>query len=268
MSITVGRLVENLFALYPAADSAEWDNCGLAAGDPAAEVTGVYITLDPTLLALVEAQVAGANVVLTHHPVFLGQLDSVVAGQDSSGIVFEAVSRGISLVAMHTNLDRSPSVQQLLPGLLSLAYECPLEGCATLEADELPIARYGQVSRADDGEILATLALRVGSALGVAPRVSGDPARAVTTVATATGSAGSLIDDAIAAGADVLVAGEVRYHDALYALGSGLCLIEVGHDVSETCMLSTLYDAVLGMDGVTPGMVTVSSTAPHWWTSI
>jgi len=49
----------------------------------------------------------------------------------------------------------------------------------------------------------------------------------------------------MAAGADALVCGEVRYHDALDAAESGLAIIEVGHDVSEWPLVEVLGRAAL-----------------------
>lgn len=263
---TIGSLVEHLFARFPANDAAEWDNCGLAAGDPAAEVRGVHVALDPSAFTVAEAREAGANVLLTHHPAFLGTLDSVVADTSASGVVFEAVASGIALVAMHTNLDRAVHARSLLPGILGIEYVAPLEGAA-LGDDVVPAARYGQICTAPAGETVSSLASRAAAAFDVAPRVWGDPGRTVAVIATATGSAGSLVEDALAVEADVLVCGELRYHDALAAHAAGLVVIEVGHDVSEFCLLAPLTEAVLELDGVSPAMVTESTARPLWWTA-
>ena len=63
-------------------------------------------------------------------------------------------------------------------------------------------------------------------------RYSGDARRPVQRVACLPGSGGSLV--AAAAGvADVLVTGDIKYHQAREAAGLGLALIEVPHDVAE-----------------------------------
>ena len=65
---------------------------------------------------------------------------------------------------------------------------------------------------------------------------AGDPGRVVDTVAVVTGSGGSLIEEAAAA-ADVLVTGDLKYHDADRAADLGLALILVPHDHLETFAL-------------------------------
>jgi len=58
-------------------------------------------------------------------------------------------------------------------------------------------------------------------------------ARTVERVAVCGGSGASLIEAAGAAGADVFVTGDVRYHDAQRAIASGLVVIDAGHDATE-----------------------------------
>jgi putative NIF3 family GTP cyclohydrolase 1 type 2 len=126
-------------------------------------------------------------------------------------------------------------------------------------------ARLGQLCDAPAGTTLASLVAQVQAAFGCSPRVWGDPLTALSRVVTATGSAGSLIRDVRRSGADALVAGEVRYHEALNALESGVCVVELGHDVSEWPLVSLLEEVVLGVDGVDPDTVHVLPAAAGWW---
>jgi hypothetical protein len=124
-------------------------------------------------------------------------------------------------------------------------------------------ARLGRICRWLPGATLGGLAGHCASILGVRPRVWGDPACEVSVIAVANGSASSLVKRA-ASVADVLVAGEVRYHDALDAVAAGLCVIEAGHDVTEWPLVDVLARAVRE---AAPGMrVTQESSSPGWWT--
>lgn len=98
--------------------------------------------------------------------------------------------------------------------------------------------RLGRLCEYEGGDV-ATLAAQVGQRLGVRPRIWGDLTGPAHRVAVAGGSAGSLIGDAVGS-AEVLVAGEVRYHDALDAVSRGLAIIEVGHDASEWPLVAVL----------------------------
>ena len=111
-------------------------------------------------------------------------------------------------------------------------------------------ARLGRLCEPSAPTTVGELARAVGASLECTPRIWGDPDVAVATVATASGSGGSLVRDAVDAGATVLLTGELRYHDALDALGSGLALIEAGHDATEWPMVPLLARAA----GLTPGL--------------
>jgi putative NIF3 family GTP cyclohydrolase 1 type 2 len=104
------------------------------------------------------------------------------------------------------------------------------------------------------------------SAFEVTPVAWGAPETTLSRIVTATGSAGSLIGDVIAAGAQALVAGEVRYHDALDAAENGLAVVELGHDVSEWPLVSLLEDAVRLTPGLDQSAVHVLPATPGWWT--
>lgn len=64
-------------------------------------------------------------------------------------------------------------------------------------------------------------------------RVAGDPRRGVRTVAVCGGAGATVIPAAIRAGADVLVTGDLKHHDAQAALDRGLALIDAGHFGTE-----------------------------------
>lgn len=144
-------------------------------------------------------------------------------------------------------------------------YEEPLITSADVEIARSS-ARMGMLNRAPDGLTLGALATLAAGAFNITPRIWGDPKTPLSRVATATGSASSLVGDVLASGAQALVAGEVRYHDALDALEMGLAVVELGHDVSEWPLVSLLEDAVRSVPGLDGETVHVLPATPGWWT--
>jgi len=85
---------------------------------------------------------------------------------------------------------------------------------------------------------LGALAMRLKGALRLAGvRVVGDPERLVTTGAVGAGSGAMLIAHAARRGAEVLITGDIGYHDARDAADAGLALIDVGHFNSEVIVV-------------------------------
>jgi hypothetical protein len=65
------------------------------------------------------------------------------------------------------------------------------------------------------------------------PRVLGDLLKSIKTIALCGGSGGSLVRDAVAAKADLLLTADVKYHQALEAKYLGLAVVDIGHAESE-----------------------------------
>ncbi|HEY5517215.1 MAG TPA: Nif3-like dinuclear metal center hexameric protein [Coriobacteriia bacterium] len=259
--IKVAALVAHLDAAIPFAWAAPWDRVGLLVGDGDAEVTRVLVSLDPTPEALDRAVAVGANVLVTHHPAFLDALDTVVAAPGAAGVAFEAARRGIALIACHTNLDRSPEGGDALPTVLGLEIVGPLEVAETPD-DGTPLA--GRLCEPGEARTLGALATLVGARLGVGTRVWGEPSSTVTLVGLAPGSGRSLVDFALAAGADALVTGELRYHVAHDALQRGLCVIEAGHDATEWPLTGALARIVERAPGLDPHDVITDDISFPW----
>ena len=266
-ALTVGELELKLLARFPREDSEPWDRMGLLVGDPAKLVTGVAVALDPTEDAIAAAVNAGANVLLTHHPVYLDPPDSFSPSRSiasAAGVaVFDAISNGIALMNFHTALDVSYEAQGVLPGMLGL-----VRGGILVPSAADPEKGYGQlcsIRPSDKPFKLAHLAARCTSVFGRLPRVWGDSTREIETVVVANGSAGNVVDAAIARSIDCLVCGEVRYHTALDASQAGLSIVEVGHDTSELPLTAILAQAAIEA-GIAQTSVMVVDQTRNWIT--
>jgi dinuclear metal center YbgI/SA1388 family protein len=264
--ITISEIYGHIDATIPFAWAEPWYRVGLLVGDRDVTVTRILVSLDPTHGALERAARAGANVLVTHHPAFLDPLEAVVAARGAAGVAFEAARRGIALIACHTNLDRSPRGADALPTALGLTIRGPLEARSDDERPDLPAGTPlgGRLCSPGDLETLGALAAAVGSRLGVGTRVWGDPASRVTLVALAPGSGRSLVPFALAAGADALVTGELRYHEAHDALERGLAVIEAGHDATEWPLTAALARIVAATPGLDPADVVTDRISYPW----
>ena len=74
--------------------------------------------------------------------------------------------------------------------------------------------------------------------------IAGDAGRRVSKVAVCGGAGAEFIDEALAAGADTFVTGDVKYHTAQNAVYSGLNIIDATHQGTELPMINTLADRI------------------------
>jgi dinuclear metal center YbgI/SA1388 family protein len=92
----------------------------------------------------------------------------------------------------------------------------------------------GRVGRLPQPAQLGELAKAVKAGLGAAAvQAVGDPAAPVGRVAVVCGAGGEFLHDAVRARADVLLTGEMRFHDYLAAQAQGLALVLPGHYATE-----------------------------------
>lgn len=92
----------------------------------------------------------------------------------------------------------------------------------------------GRIGELEKPATLVELAAKAKAALNAGfLQVVGDGAKPVRRVAVACGAAGEFLPDAIRAGAEVFLTGELRFHDALTARTAGLGVLSPGHYATE-----------------------------------
>lgn len=266
LGVTVQEIVDGIGNVFPYSDAEPWDRVGLIVGDERAEVTGILFALEPRLETIALAQEKGANVIVTHHPVFVEPLSQIsTQGPFAGRVVRAAVEAGISLINAHTNLDVSEDARRTIGEKLGLVgFRAAMSACDIKE--EPRESRYAVLWDTTVERSLAEIAHMCAKAYHATPTVYGDPHKRVTTVMTSTGGGGEHAVDALADGADVLITGEVKYHDAVAAEQCGVAIIELGHDVSEWPLVPLLKEAVLSQTFMRPENLFDAPPTPIWWT--
>lgn len=142
-------------------------------------------------------------------------------------------------------------------------YEEPAYEVIALEsaggAAGIGLGRIGELSSATDA---SGLAQRCREGLGADARLVGDPGRTVRRLAVCGGSGASLVGAAIAAGADALVTGDVKHHQALEAEAAGIAIIDAGHHGTEWPWVETLAAALSPPSGAFEVAVAKTDTDP------
>jgi dinuclear metal center YbgI/SA1388 family protein len=106
------------------------------------------------------------------------------------------------------------------------------------------LGRIGLLAEATTaGEFAVAVKERL-AASGV--RLVGEPGRRVKKVALCGGSGASLIHEAARKGADLMVTGDVKYHEAREAEAMGMAILDAGHFATELPMVQGLAAALRG----------------------
>ncbi len=230
MSVRLHEILDLLEEMAPAGLAESWDNPGLQVGAPDQKVAKLRLSLDPTIEALRRTAEAGAQLLLTHHPLIFEPLRSLDLRAYPGDVLAEAIGAGIAIIACHTNLDKAAGgINDILASMLSL------EGVEVLQSHgQEPGAGLGRIGRLPKEQPAADFADQVARVLGAGrPRLHGDPRMPVRRVAVVGGSGGSLAALAAERGADALVSGDLGHHQTLEAARLGLILVDAGHFGTE-----------------------------------
>ena len=182
-------------------------------------VTGVTASL-----ALIDAAIAeGADALLVHHGLFWRGQDGRVTGWMRQRLG-KLLAHDINLIAYHLPLDAHAELGNNAQWGQRLG----------LTAD----ARFGDqdlgfIGAAPAGLTLDALAGRLHTALDRAPVVLPGDGRPLRRVAWCSGGAQGYFEQAIAAGADAFLTGEISEPQAHYARETGVAFLACGHHASE-----------------------------------
>src|SRR4051812_26162658 len=133
-------LVDLLHGWYPPATAEDWDAVGLVHGDPDAEVTRVLFAVDPTLEVAREAAAWDADLLVTHHPLFLRPVHGFAATTPKGRTLATLAGAGCALLAAHTNADQAEGgVSESLALALGLTDLAPVLPAAAVALDKLTV---------------------------------------------------------------------------------------------------------------------------------
>lgn len=222
----LGDIIEQLQRVAPEDFAQDWDNVGLLVGDRRQEIQRIYIALDADEAAIAQAKAHGAELLLTHHPLIFSPLKKVNCDHFISARVVELLRSQMSYYAMHTNFDAA-KMGELAAERLGLTVEAPLADIFTRDGKDYGIGVVGSLK---EPEMIGGLCALVKEAFGLdTVKLFRAEDEQICRVAICPGSGKSTIRDAIAAGAQVLITGDIDHHSGIDAVAQGLSVIDAGH---------------------------------------
>ena len=238
----VKELTDWLDSRYPAGMAEHWDNVGLLVGDDEAEVHHVFLALDLTEGTLEEAVSAGADMIVTHHPMIFDGQKKINNHSFTGRRILKLIRNNIQYYAMHTNYDVL-GMAELSADYLKLTEREVLAVTAQTEHGE---EGFGRVGNLPHEMTLRECGKFVKDALALNDvKVYGDLDKIVQKAAICTGSGKSMIPDVLAKGAEVYVTGDIDHHTGIDAVASGMTIVDAGHYGTEYIFMNAMQK-VLG----------------------
>ena len=230
-----------------------YDNSGVLI-DTGADIGKILFSLDLSAAAVREAEKAGANLIVTHHPAIYSRIGNIRVGDPLGAKLAACLKNGISVVSMHLNLDAAAGgIDDCLmqgvrgatgaSGTAKPAVMQPLggEGCGYGRAygvRELPLSAFAEAVKTGLG------ARRV--------EVYGRAERKICRAASfcGAGAGEDSLEFALREGADVVVSSDFKHHILTLASETGLAVVQLTHYASENYGFEKYYRKIRGQAGV------------------
>lgn len=225
-------------AIAPPELAFSFDNVGLLIGPDHDEIRRVLVALDLNMDTAREAVETNADLVLTHHPEWLGGIKRFLPDHPDTAAPYILVRHGIGHFAAHTNLDIADGgVNDTICDLFKLSNVQKIAPDNLLRVGVLP----------DGGMTLREFADLAAAIFGDNVRFSGDENKRVLRVAVCGGSGNNLEDQLKICGVDAYFTGEVKHSTALALSVLGVGLVTAGHYETEHPVLNPLISRLQRM---------------------
>ncbi len=227
----ISEIYEILNTLSPFELQEKWDNSGLLVGDMNREVEQIAIGLDIDKESLESAK--ENTLFIVHHPLIFSGLKQLDFSIYPANLLEIMVKKNLSLIAMHTNFDKTHLNSYVFEKVLGFKKEFQ---------EDFVCKTTGEWSK---DELLALLKEKLG--LEVLKVVS--PKQKITSIALTTGAGASLMDEV---STDCFLTGDIKYHDATKAMSQNLMMVDIGHYESEQFFVDVLKSELenLGVLGI------------------
>ena len=198
----------------------------------AVEVSGALLCLDVTEDVVDEAIRKGCNLIVSHHPLIFRKLARISDENYVQRTVRKAIKNDVTIVSMHTNMDAATGgvnfkIAEKL-GLKNVQFFAGEKEVNGVKGGEGVI---GEIS--DEGIAADDLVLMLRERFHVeCAQCNQLLRRPIKKVALCGGAGAFLLNDAIAAGADAFITGEMSYHE-YFGHEQEIQICVIGHYQSE-----------------------------------
>jgi len=208
----ISKIYNILNQISPFELQEKWDNSGINIGSSENKIKQIILSLD-TDSNLIDS-LKPNTLLITHHPLIFTSISNI-DNSFPSNLIKKMIKKDISLIAMHTNFDKTHLNKYVLEKILKFK----------------EIKKEGFVSYANTNISFDDLVRKTNRLLNLNyTKVVNSSKKQIKTIALTTGSGASAIKKIKA---DCFLTGDIKYHDAMCAKEIDLAMIDIGHFESE-----------------------------------
>lgn len=233
------KLIQEINTFCPPTLAYPWDNVGLLVGSVDKDIHKVCVALDVTCGVVEQAIHENADLILVHHPLIFKPLTRITNETTDGQIIIDLISNNIAVFVAHTNMD---TVAGGINARLAQLFELSDVQIVDIHTDD-KTAGLGRVGTLKSPIGLNEFCECVKEKLDTPfVRVSGEVCGDIRRIAFLSGSCSDYVKSAHDLGADVIVTGDLKYHECLEFTACGICVIDAGHFPTERLVVNIFDD--------------------------
>lgn len=234
------EVVEMLENLCPKHYALGWDNPGMHVGHWDNQVKKVLIAVDADDAVVDYAVNNNVDMIIAHHPLIFSGIKQINDDNFIARRVMKLIENGINCYCMHTNFDVAGGMATEAAARMELLDCVPLE-------ETVPGEGIGRVGNLPAPATVGEICNRVKEKFGL-PNVIlyGDENAEVSRVGISPGSGRSMIEFATTLSAQVLITGDISYHDGIDSVAKGVHIIDAGHYGIEHIFIDIVKEYLIG----------------------
>jgi len=242
---------------YPENIQYDWDNSGLNIGKMDQDIKKIMLTLEVTSAIVDEAIEKDVDLIISHHPFIFSKINKIVVARDNdsikSDLIYKLIKNDICVYSMHTSYDLADNgLNDYFLKLMGYKSDeiLEVEGMADFcdVSTRTTVSKQyglGRVVRLEEGLRTLDFLQNLKGILGVDDiRFVGDPMGHIKSFAVVTGSGAEYFSILKEKNIDLLITGDLKYHQAQDAKELGVMVADFGHFGTEDIFAESLVDFV------------------------
>ena len=244
----LNEIIKVLEKKFPVTNKEEWDNVGLMIGRRQNEIKKIQLSLDVTMETIDNAIKNGVDLIISHHPMIFSGVKKINSDTIIGEKIIKAIENNIAVYSLHTNLDSTKDgLNDYVGKKLNL-----IDGKIIDEINENESGIGRVYSLSEKIKFSDFLEKIKENFLTNNLRVAGKnlDELLIKKVSIVNGAGSSYWRKAKKMGADLLITGDLKYHEALDAKEEGMYILDAGHYESEHFFHMIIGDILENFSGI------------------
>ncbi|SFE43403.1 Nif3-like dinuclear metal center hexameric protein [Peptostreptococcus sp. D1] len=215
----------------------DWDNSGLNIGYGDKDINRILTTLEITEDTVDEAIKSNIDLIISHHPFLFNKINRIVDTDTKGALAIKLIENNIAVYCMHTNYDIAfgglNDYFLTLMGIENCGVLDPISSYDDYENGRMfGLGRIGKLKKSTTIEKFI-IALKARLKLNTIRFVGKNINSSVKSIAVVTGAGAEYFEMIARSNIDVLVTGDMKYHQAVDAYELDVNVLDLGHYGTE-----------------------------------